>query len=205
MLCHRSDDCIQAGKLFSSDGQSLKVVYSLPLLQNLKTVTQRRSLHAARAALAIAGTLVTAAALLLPFLAAGESHVQMGAPGAALRATAHLNFKIIIPKVLYLNAGGGNDRVAGVQTVAIMSNSRNVTLAATVHTSDDDRSAAAAKQPQSDDEIRGNVILSAAAHRVIAQDAACRLGLAPPASNFADSHGSAAHDTRRVVCTASMP
>jgi len=138
--------------------------------------------HAARALLAIVGTLVTAAALLLPFLAAGESHLQTGAPGGALRATAHVNFKIIIPRMLYLNVSDG-DHAPGAQTVAIMSNNHNVTLAATLR-------ASGATTPASD-EASGNVILSAAAHKVIAQDAACSVGLA--------------HDTRRVICTASMP
>jgi len=148
---------------------------------NLKRLIQQHGLHAARAVLG-------SAALLLPLLAETDSHLQPGAAGAALRATAHVDFKIIIPQVLYLGLGSGTDRVAGArgtarvagaQTVAIMSNSHNVTLAATVRTSDD---------------VRGNIILSAAARKIIEQDAACTVGL-----------GSANHNTLLIVCTASMP
>ncbi|MGO9513411.1 MAG: hypothetical protein ACLP2F_07175 [Steroidobacteraceae bacterium] len=147
----------------------------------MKRSIRQHGLHAARAVLG-------SAALLLPLLAETDSHLQPGAAGAALRATAHIDFKIVIPQVLYLDLDGGTDRVAGArgtdriagaQTVAIMSNSHNVTLAATVRTSDD---------------ARGNVILSAAARQIIAQDAACNLGL-----------GSSNHNTLLIVCTASMP
>jgi hypothetical protein len=70
--------------------------------------------------------LMSATALLLPLTAVPESRIQTGAAHDALSATARVNFKIIIPKVLYLHVGGG--------TVALMSNSRNVTLNATVRT-----------------------------------------------------------------------
>ena len=78
--------------------------------------------------------LMSATALLLPLTVVPESRIQTGAARAALNATAHVNFKIIIPKILYLHVGGGNDCVAGAETVAIMSNSRSVTLNATVRT-----------------------------------------------------------------------
>jgi hypothetical protein len=122
----------------------------------LKTPKQL-SLPAARAAL------LSAAALLLPFLAAADSHVATGAPRTALVATAHLDFKIIIPRVLSLNMLSGVDRVPGATSVAIFTNSHNVTLAATLRASD---------------EARGNVILNAAARKTIAQNASCTLGSA---------------------------
>ena len=78
--------------------------------------------------------MMSATALLLPLTVVPESRIQTGAARAALSATAHVNFKIIIPKILYLHVGGGNDCIAGAETVAIMSNSRNVTLNATVRT-----------------------------------------------------------------------
>ena len=49
--------------------------------------------------------LMSTAALLLPLTAATESQIRSGAPSASLSATAQLNFKIIIPKVLYLRVG----------------------------------------------------------------------------------------------------
>ena len=161
-----------------------------------------------------------AAALLLPLMVAAESHIQTQAASAASAATARVNFKIIIPTVLYLRAGGGRDRIAGAETVAVMSNSRNVTLSATVRTLDSDHP-------------RGSVILGASARKVIAQDAPCRefMPLTTPEINaqavadlgaeivlhgdkIADAHtasvppearGRVKVDGRQVICTVSMP
>jgi hypothetical protein len=62
--------------------------------------------------------LIGTTALLLPLTAATESHLQTGAASAGLSSTAQVNFKIIIPKVLYLHVDA--------QTVAAMSNGHNV-------------------------------------------------------------------------------
>ena len=124
---------------------------------------------------------MSAAALLLPVTAETESHIQTGAASAAVSATAHLNFRIIVPRVLSV-------RTTGAETVAILSNSHNVTLTATVRSSDP-----TASQPAAADVVRSHVILSAAARKVIAQDAACAPGGPPPAI------------AGLVICTASMP
>jgi hypothetical protein len=163
--------------------QPLKSGARLPLLKNLKTANPHSRLQRAF------GGLVSSAALLLPISTGAESHLQMRAPGAALKATAHVDFKIVIPPVLSLDVSERSVRVPGAQPVAVMSNSRNVTLAATASSSD---------------AARGNIILSAAARKVIAQDAFCTLGPvhvahAPPARDRAAS------DPRPVICTASMP
>src|ERR1700736_6154841 len=115
------------------------------------------------------------AALLLPLMVAAGSHIQTE---AARAATAHVNFKIIIPTVLSMQVGNASDRALGLgaETVAIMSNSRNVSLNATVR--------------DSGVPARGSVILRASARKVIAQDALCTVGDA---------------QARRVVCTVSMP
>jgi hypothetical protein len=144
----------------------------MPLVQDLKTLFLQ-GLRAARPSLA-------SAALLLPLLAAADSQVQTGAARATLRATAHLDFRIVIPRVLSLDLASGVESVRGAQTVAIFTNSHNVTLAATVHASD---------------EARGNIILNAAARKVIAQNAACMPGLSRAAAASASG----------VICTASMP
>jgi hypothetical protein len=134
-------------------------------------------------------------ALLLPSMVAAESHLQTKAAGTASVATARVNFKIVIPTVLYMQVGNAADRALGAarplgaETVAIMSNSRNVTLNATL------------RRPDSDVALPGNVVrsapailsasvLSASGRKVIAQDAPCTAGdaLAHP-----------------VVCTVSMP
>jgi hypothetical protein len=94
--------------------------------------------------------LIATLALLMPLMAAAESHTDSGAATASLNATAHLNFKIVIPTVLYLQVASGDDRIAGAQTVAVMSTGRNVTMNATV--------------------------LTAAARRSLAQDVPCSRG-----------------------------
>jgi hypothetical protein len=127
-------------------------------------------------------SLINSAALLLPILAAGDSQLQMRT-ARGLTATAHVNFRIVIPTVLSLDTGSGYDRAAGGRTVAIFSNSHNVALAATVRPLD-------AKPPIAGDDAHANVILNAAARKGIAQDAMC----APPDAN-----------ARSVICTVSMP
>jgi hypothetical protein len=117
--------------------------------------------------------MMSSAALLVPLMTAADSRLQTGAPTTALSASVQVNFKIVIPQVLYL----GN---AGLDTVSIMTNSRNVTLSADVRASD------------SSPHAHGNVVLSAATGKVIAQDSRCK----------PDSPGTGAH---QVICTASMP
>ena len=140
---------------------------------------------------------MSTAALLLPLMVGAESHIQTQAAGTASVATAHVNFKIIIPKVLYLRVGSGSDRTADAETVAILSNTRNVTLNATVRT------------PGSDVHNRGSVVLGtsvlgASAGKVIAQDALCAAGDAHATPAPAES-GHVKLNDRQVVCTVSMP
>jgi len=135
---------------------------------------------------------MSTAALLLPLMVAAESHIQTQTAGTAPAATAHVNFKITIPKVLYLRVGSGSDRTADAETVAIMSNSRNVTLNATVRT------------PEPGTRARGSVVLGASARKVIAQDALCTAGDAHATPEPAEA-GRVKVDDRQVVCTVSMP
>jgi hypothetical protein len=121
--------------------------------------------------------LMAGAALLLPLTAVPESRIESGTASTASSAMAHVNFKIVIPQVLYLRVGPGNDGVAGTQTVAIMSNGRNVTLNST------DRA------PDSNAPARRNVILNASARKSIAQEAQCTPSPAPTG----------------IICTVSMP
>jgi len=131
------------------------------------------------------------AALLLPLMVAADSHLQTKAASAALAATSHVDFKIVIPTVLYMHVESANDRsTRGAETVAIMSNSRNVSLDATVRT------------PESEVHARGGAILSASARKIIAQDALCTVGDAA-APMVARSRAKAGD--RRMICTVSMP
>jgi hypothetical protein len=146
-------------------------------------------LSGARAALA-------GGVLLLPWLAAADSQPQSGLKATTLRASAHLDFRIIIPRMLALQVNGAHvaladagapvatspapnsptaDAAGLAQTVAVYGNGRTIALGATA--ADDSRSA---------------LILSAAARKAIAQDAVC----AP-----APVRGKA----RGIVCTASSP
>jgi hypothetical protein len=125
---------------------------------------------------------VGAAALLLSPAAAPDSHLQAQAGNAASSAAAHVNFKIIVPPVLYLHVASANEHAADPRTVAIMSNNHNVTLTATLRT------------PANT--VAGTFILSAAARKIIAQEAVCT----PSAS----AHRGMGHGNG-LVCTASIP
>jgi hypothetical protein len=129
-------------------------------------------------------------ALLMPMMAAPESHVQTAAASTAVNAVAHVNFKIVIPTVLYLRMGSARDRGDGAKTVSIMSNGRNVMLNPTARSPDDARAHV--------------VILSASARKVIAQDAPCALGIDDAAAATAGTHP-VNFNTQPLVCTVSMP
>jgi hypothetical protein len=58
-------------------------------------------------------TLLGAGALMLPLLASAESNVQTGAATATPGATAHVDFTIVIPKILYLRVGTGSAYASG--------------------------------------------------------------------------------------------
>ncbi len=122
--------------------------------------------------------LLSTAALLLPLPAATDSRIQTPAATSSVSVPAHVDFKIVIPQVLYLQVGDAAGRAPGAGNVAIMSNGRTVSLNATAHA------------PESNPRARGNVILNTAGRRGIAQDAQCRLADRP---------------ARPLVCTVSMP
>ena len=121
------------------------------------------------------GWLMICTGLMAPPLASGGSQVRSAAAGG-MSVAAHLDFRVIIPRVLSLDT-----RAGALQTVSIFSNSRNVTLAATLRHADGDGV---------------NVILSAAAGKEISQDAAC---------SRSDSRRLPAGGAARLVCTAAIP
>jgi len=61
-------------------------------------------------------SLLGAGALTLPLMAFAESNVQSGAATAAPGATAHLDFSVVIPKILYLRVGAGSAYTTGALT-----------------------------------------------------------------------------------------
>lgn len=120
--------------------------------------------------------LVSIASLLLPLTAVPEAHIQTAAPGAAVTAAGHVDFKIVIPKVLSLQMEDGNGLALDGTTVSIMSNGHDVSLNATERSS---RTSAL---------NHSGVILSSAARKGIAQSVKCKLG-----------------SGRAAICTVSMP
>ncbi len=122
------------------------------------------------------------AALLLPLLAVADSRMQSAAAESAASATARVNFKIVIPTVLYLRLD--------TETAAIMSNSRNVMLKATVGAPTAISAGAGIVRTPAEMHPARGLILSAAAGKAIVQNAHC----APVAP-----------DAGRILCTASMP
>jgi len=137
--------------------------------------------------------LVSTAGLLLPLMASPESHVQTGAASVASSASAHVNFKIVIPQVLFLQVGSRNNRAEDAQTVSILSNSRSVTLGATDRT------------PDSGPHALGSLILGASARKIIAQDARCTLRFAHGAAGPTEPSDRVSVNSHQLVCTASMP
>ena len=57
--------------------------------------------------------LLGATLLALPLIVSAESNVQTGAGTASPGATAHLDFQITIPKILYLRVGTGSSYTTG--------------------------------------------------------------------------------------------
>lgn len=139
-----------------------------------------------RCVLALGG-LICSSALLLPYTVAADSQLQIGTHGPS-SVSAHVRFRVIIPTTLSLEIADSS-RATGTQTVAIVSNSRNVALGASVGT--------AAQSV-------GHVILSAAARRTIAQDAPCAAQRAPSAAGSTEAHADSA-PVERMICTVSMP
>ncbi len=58
--------------------------------------------------------LLGAASLALPLTVSAESNVQSGA--GTLNATAHVDFEIVIPQILYLRVGTGSSYTTGALT-----------------------------------------------------------------------------------------
>jgi hypothetical protein len=133
------------------------------------------------------GGLICSSALLLPYTVASDSQLQNGSHGRS-SVSAHVRFRVIIPIMLSLQMADSS-RAPGSQTVAIVSNSRNVALGATIGTSA---------------VSMGHVILSAAARRTIAQDAPCAMQTARSAADSTAIHADSA-PVERMICTVSMP
>jgi hypothetical protein len=180
---------------------------------------RRRSITKWRAAFR---GLISAAALLVPFMAAADSHLQTKAIDAKFITSAHVDFKIIIPPVIYLELRTGNERGKGPVRMHVMSNSRAVALHASVRTSDIGGSTSStptslnspaarptsvvtASTPVSGEGGGRSVVLNAAARKIIAQDEECMVGDAHAAAAPANPQSSADVRAAMAYCTVSMP
>jgi hypothetical protein len=186
--------------------KSLKYGRHLPLFKDLSKSSHNHGSSTARIAFTkimkrswAFNCVVGTAALLLPRTAAPDSHLQTQAGSAASSVTAHVNFKIIIPPVLYLHVASEG---ADPRTVAVMSSNHNVTLTATLR-APDDNAAGAPSGTRGDAHIRtpantvaGTFILSAAARKIVAQEAVCTPSASPHRG---------VDQGNRVICTASIP
>jgi hypothetical protein len=61
-------------------------------------------------------SLLGAGILTLPLMTFAESNVQTGASTSSPGATAHLDFSVVIPKILYLRVGTGSTYSSGALT-----------------------------------------------------------------------------------------
>jgi hypothetical protein len=61
-------------------------------------------------------SLLGAGALTLPLMAFAESNVQTGAAAGSPGATVHVDFSVVIPKILYLRVGTGSTYSSGALT-----------------------------------------------------------------------------------------
>ncbi len=116
--------------------------------------------------------------------AAGEAQLATGGPTSKLAATAHVDFRIIIPPTLGLTTGT-TDRAA------VQSNGRSVTLTGS-------RAAPGARPAPG-----GSLVLTAAAHGVIDRETAC--GLAPLRAPRQLVAGITDLSRNVMVCTVATP
>jgi hypothetical protein len=80
----------------------------------------------------LGAAVMTATAMTLPLMAHAESNVATGA--ANLTATAHVNFAVVIPKVLYLRVGSGSTYTGTTPSLASLATIDTVTFSPAVGT-----------------------------------------------------------------------
>jgi hypothetical protein len=145
----------------------------------------------------LAATAVTVGALLCPTLAPAESSLQSGSRTASTGASAHLDFRIVIPPVLGLTVNDSAELSGEAANVAIFSNTQHVMLSAT--------HAAGSETVEARPAENRYQLLRAERGRVIRENTACRV--ADPKVLSPHSHGTGVQvlDTRPVLCTVAMP
>jgi hypothetical protein len=148
------------------------------------------------AARLIAGLAATVA-LLAPWPLSAESSLVSGAKTSSAGASAHLDFKIIIPPVLALSVEPAGSALGAPPRVSILSNTRHVLLTASAPESPDGHAVSAAG-------AHGTLFLGARRGSMIVTESACRRD--PPRVVALGTRRSAPIvDLQPVVCTVTMP
>ncbi len=151
-----------------------------------------------RHALPLLAGIVAATALLVPWPLSAESSLQTGARTASVGASAHLDFRIIIPPVLALSVEPSGALPGAAPRVSILSNTRHVLLTASAPES-------AGERPESLPRARGTMFLGARRGSVIAAESACRRDAPRVIARGASHSGAPIVDLQAVVCTVAMP
>jgi len=166
---------------------------------------------------AVAGAVI-GATLLVPWQVTAESSLASGARTANVGATAHLDFRVIIPPVLALSIDGAGAAARGAPRVSIFSNTRQVLFTASASPVADGRvgpgrpGAGAAPGPRaqaaagaSADAQPRTVLLSAARHAVIRAESSCQPGGPRVVATPGSLPRTPVIDLRPVICTVAMP
>lgn len=152
-------------------------------------------LHGRRA---IRGALA-ASALLIPWHVTAESSLQTGARTATTGASAHLDFRIVIPPVLALSVEPAGATAGSAARVTILSNTRHVLLSASAPEPAVGEAVAASRT------ARGTVFLGPRRGSVITAESACRRDAPRVVAQRGHRDTAPVVDLLPVVCTVTMP
>jgi hypothetical protein len=166
-----------------------------------------------------AGFALVGATLLVPWQVTAESSLQSGPRTASVGATAHLDFKIVIPPVLALSIDSASVPAGAAPRASIFSNSPHVLFAASVPVTADERSVldrpaangaapSARSGPAAERSVADGartVLLTAPRHFVINAQTGCRLAAPRLVASRDRPLAVPIVDQRPVVCTVAMP
>src|SRR6267143_1861970 len=162
--------------------------------------------------------LLAAAAAAVPLLCNAESNVQTGANTAAPGATAHVDFQITIPKILYLRVGTGSSYTTGVLTsvgtvdliqfapaAAVVGNGTAVAGTGGDQANGVETAAVVSNSGNVTLNATATVVITAPPTKVIIQDAKWTYAYANTTTPPAGIYGGVNVNNGRVVYTATMP
>lgn len=150
---------------------------------------------------------VAAAAITVPWNVTAESSLSSGARTATTGATAHLDFRIVIPPVLALSVDGGAN---GTPRVSVLANTRHVLLsanpAAVLAAGQGPGAASASRPPEAAAAgARHTMFVTSRRSGVIIAETGCRLDAPRPVAMPGRRPAAPIIDLRPVVCTVAMP